>query len=158
MDFLLKYKLQPNFSDENDGKQYFICMSLFERIDNLNELSENKNLMLCLINASLIADKKQVMVAANKALHSSIANKLKTKSLNSEILFNLSPSKNINTALNTFGINSKAKEFIAVAIEENGDNASDTPFDQIIGESVPFEKLTNFSDWDKINDSAQKHD
>lgn len=46
-----------------------------------------------------VADVFPVMVAANKAVRSQIANKMVTRSVFAEILFNLSPTKNVNKIL-----------------------------------------------------------
>ena len=42
-----------------------------------------------------IVDETALCVAANKALHAFLSEKLNTKSIHSEIIFNLSPNKNV---------------------------------------------------------------
>ena len=51
-----------------------------------------------------IADEFQLLVAANKALHSKLSGSMITKGLHTELLFCLYGAKSIAEALSTFGI------------------------------------------------------
>mmetsp|Transcript_21609 Transcript_21609/g.30203 ORF Transcript_21609/g.30203 Transcript_21609/m.30203 type:complete len:179 (+) Transcript_21609:48-584(+) len=56
------------------------------------------------INAELILDEFQVLVAANKAIHYQKLGQMITKNIHAELVYNLSPNTNISSSLKQFGI------------------------------------------------------
>ena len=114
---------------------YGCCeMFLFRNVKN-SELLYNAilagDINYAMIKPSLIAHPLQVAVAVKKALlaerrtNTSLQNcpknkGLVTRSVLTEILYNLAPSKNIATSLQTYGLEKHNKDILAVAIIKQG--------------------------------------
>jgi len=74
-----------------------------------------------------------------------------TRSFQTEVLYCLSPSKNIKDALTTFGSKETDSEFIIL-----GEKQAFVQLEyQIQGEEVPLSQLTNFSQPDSIQQLYQ---
>ncbi|XP_034434403.1 EKC/KEOPS complex subunit TPRKB isoform X1 [Hippoglossus hippoglossus] len=99
-----------------------------------------------------LVDPLQVLVAANKAVHLQNTGKMKTRSLNSEMIFNLSPTNNISEAFKRFGI-SDGDDSVMVVIIHDKKNESQLVEDivtKVDGRQVPVEDLSSLSDSAKI--------
>lgn len=122
-----------------------LLVKLFDDVKNMGILKDkilNGSLECCLINPDLIYDPFQVAVAANKAL---TAEKLTTKTVYSEILFNLSISKNITQSLRTFGVDDKMKSVLVVVIAKNKEQSKEgLIFSEIEGVEVDTSKLKDY--------------
>ena len=75
------------------------------------------------INAALVSAKKivssfQLLVASNIALHNLLDGSMKTKNINSEIIFSLSPGKQISEAFRSFGVAAGDTAVAAVAVSD----------------------------------------
>lgn len=137
-------------------------MKLYRNVTNVPELRQRVlkgKLQCCIIKPSLIIHPLQVIVAANKAV---TANKLKTRTVYTEILFNLSVSKNITQSLQTFGISDNEKDILVVVIEKKEENLEDI-FKDVQGEEVALEALSEISNMNlikkvyKLNDIETEH-
>ncbi|KAJ8916101.1 hypothetical protein NQ315_004467 [Exocentrus adspersus] len=125
-------------------------IKIYRNIKNVKNLKQkliSGELKCCMIKPSLIYDPFQIAVAANKALASA---KLITKTIFSEILFNLSVSKHITRSLQTFGIDDNDENILVVTISQNGEDNSESVYSQIDGEEVELSQLKNLSDLDNI--------
>lgn len=139
-----------------------IKMKLYHNVTNVPELRQQLitgKLQCCLIKASLIIDPLQVVVAANKACTSE---KLKTRTVYTEILFNLSVSKNITQSLQTFGANDKDTDVLVAIIEKNNEN-HESIFEKVQGEEGRLDMLKDVVKLDyvkqiyKISDAEMKN-
>lgn len=125
-----------------------IKIKLFREVDNVPELRKKivaGELKCCIINPKLIVDPFQVIVAANKALVAAKHEKLVTRTIYSEILFNLSPSKNMRNSLLQFGIDDKNTDLLVAILDELG-TTSDEIFKSIEGNEYNIEELKNITD------------
>lgn len=119
---------------------------LYKNVRNIEEIKNNivkKKWNCAAINPSLILDVLQVAVAANRATISAKANTLITKSVFSEILFNLSLSTNISQSLTKFGITKDNNLLLCFFIQDK-DESGDV-IKQINGEPCPISDLCMFS-------------
>jgi len=106
---LLKFELFPTHT---------LHLFLFREVKNGAELLSKLlafELELALMNTDMIYDEFQVLIAANKSLHSLEAKDMTTKNVHSELVFNIAASKHITASLKKFGITNKS-ESILVAI------------------------------------------
>ncbi|XP_044759840.1 EKC/KEOPS complex subunit Tprkb-like [Coccinella septempunctata] len=121
-----------------------VHMRLYKNVKNVEEISKKLfegKLNCCVIKPHLIVDPFQVAVAANKAV---VAENLTTKTIFTEILFNLSISKNITASLKTFGINDTDKDLLVVSISEL-DEVKDT-VDFINGDEISVKDINKLTD------------
>ncbi|XP_072233522.1 EKC/KEOPS complex subunit TPRKB [Leuresthes tenuis] len=133
---------------------YRVTQMLFKEVKNAAELRQNAvegKINAALINPTMLVNHFQVLVAANKALHLQIIGKMKTRSLNSEIIFNLSPANKISEAFKSFGI-SGADDSVLVVVVHNKDETqllSDITA-KVDGRQVPVDDISSLSDTAKI--------
>ena len=124
-----------------------IKIYLFKDVNNVETIRNNiiKGIWNCaVIKPSLILDILQVVVAANRAVLSERSNSMVTKTVYSEILYNLSLTKNISQSLSKFGIEKDNNLLVCFLINNENDN-SDEVIKQIEGNNCPISDLSKFS-------------
>uniref|UniRef100_A0A0K2TBI6 EKC/KEOPS complex subunit CGI121 n=3 Tax=Lepeophtheirus salmonis TaxID=72036 RepID=A0A0K2TBI6_LEPSM len=101
---------------------------------------------VCFINPTFLLEPFCAVVAANKAAIAQQRKSMITKSILTEILFNLSPSSNIRDALQTFGINDESTHLLGLIFLDK--NSEATRFDAlgVQGTRIPLDNLSKFSD------------
>ncbi|KAG8005711.1 EKC/KEOPS complex subunit TPRKB [Nibea albiflora] len=131
-----------------------VTQLLFKEVKNAAELRQSAvagKINGALINPTMLVDPFQVLVAANKAVNLEKTGKMKTRSLYSEIIFNLSPTNNISEAFKRFGI-SDGDDSVLVVLVHNKDQPqllSDITA-AVNGRQVPVEDISSLSDQTKI--------
>lgn len=126
-----------------------VVLTLFTNITNAQEIRDNLkngNVDFAAINPNLIYDPFQVVIAANKAACNV---KLTTKSVHSEILFNLSFSKNITQSFQRFGLEENGKTALVAVIVKNDDAVDEVKkkiIDVVRGDVVDLVRLRDFCD------------
>lgn len=124
---------------------------LFKNVQNVGEIRSNvlSGAWQCaIVKPSLILDPLQVAVAANRAAVANTLNSMVTKTIYSEILYNLSLSKKIAQSLTKFGIE-KGQELLICFLETSEDNSTDI-IAQIAGDVCPISELSAFTDMTEL--------
>ncbi|CAC5359364.1 CGI121 [Mytilus coruscus] len=105
-----------------------ISLALFRNVENAKEVRQNVmngTFEGALLKTSMICDPFQVIVAANRAIHLKRQNKMITKNVHSEILFCLSPTKNISDSFRKFGLaDNETSVMVVVADDIDGSTMS----------------------------------
>uniref|UniRef100_A0A3Q2Q995 EKC/KEOPS complex subunit TPRKB n=1 Tax=Fundulus heteroclitus TaxID=8078 RepID=A0A3Q2Q995_FUNHE len=131
-----------------------VTQVLFKNVKNAAELRQKAmqgKLNGALINPKMLVDPFQVLVAANKAFHLHSIGSMKTRSLNSEIIFNLSPTNSISDAFKRFGI-ADGDDSVLVAVVHGRDEqqaVSDVTA-AVDGQQLPAGEVSTLSDLEKI--------
>lgn len=136
---------------ETDVDRYLI-LRLFDDVKNTRTIREKLmkgQLPCCILKAKLIYDPFQVAVAANKATLSSSRGKMTTKTLYTEVLFNISPSKNISQSLQKFGIHDDDKQLLVAFIVNDIEDVSQV-LSNIEATPLPIDKIAELADVDLI--------
>ncbi|PVD33059.1 hypothetical protein C0Q70_08507 [Pomacea canaliculata] len=102
----------------------------------------------------MVMDPFLVIVAANKAVHSQKQGKMTTKTVHSEILFNLSPSRKITESFRKFGIGDRDESLLVVVVQndqsEKTCKALQSLRETVIGEEVAVDELPSLADMSEI--------
>ena len=72
-----------------------------------------QSLSAAVLQTSYIASMFTLLSSANRALHNATHNQLKTHAIESELLYNLSPSHSISYAFKTFGVQDDSSSVVA---------------------------------------------
>ncbi|XP_073695033.1 EKC/KEOPS complex subunit TPRKB [Garra rufa] len=134
--------------------EYTVTQLLFKDLKNATELRKmavNGEIKGALINPSMVVDAFQILVAANKAVHLHKNGKMKTRSLYSEIIFNLSPTNNISEAFKRFGIsdNDSAVHIVLVHNKDEPLNI-DEIISKVDGQQIAVDRVSELTDVAKI--------
>ncbi|XP_031721666.1 EKC/KEOPS complex subunit TPRKB [Anarrhichthys ocellatus] len=131
-----------------------VTQMLFKEVKNAAELRQcavEGKIKGALINPTMLVNPFQVLVAANKAVNLQKIGKMKTRSLYSEIIFNLSPTNNISEAFKRFG-SSDGDDSVLVVLVHDKDKPqllSDITA-RVSGRQVPAEDVSSLTDHAKI--------
>ncbi|XP_074554341.1 EKC/KEOPS complex subunit TPRKB [Halichoeres trimaculatus] len=131
-----------------------VTQLLFKDVKNSAELRQSAvegKINGALINPTMLVNPFQVLVAANKAVHLQKLGKMKTKSLYSEIIFNLSPTNKISEAFKKFGISDNDDSVMVVLVHDKTETESLSDImTKVDGQQVPVEDVSLLSNLAKI--------
>ncbi|CAG8622364.1 10450_t:CDS:2 [Ambispora leptoticha] len=127
-------------------------------------LSHDQELKYAFIDAKVVLDKFQLLVAVNNAVHYEMYSKLKTHNVHSEIVYNLSPTTNISESLRRFGISDSTSEIIVVKVGGNNVEVKSHLNTLIDGEESSLDVFSRFADrscikkYYKISNNINDHE
>ncbi|XP_068163138.1 EKC/KEOPS complex subunit TPRKB [Antennarius striatus] len=131
-----------------------VTQILFKDVKNAAELRQSAiagKIKGALINPTMVVNPFQVLVAANKAFNLQNSGKMKTRSLYSEIIFNLSPTNNISEAFKKFGISDGDDSVLVVLVHSEDESKLLSDIIALVnGQQVPVEDVSSLSDQAKI--------
>nr|ACO11584.1 TP53RK-binding protein [Caligus rogercresseyi] len=136
--------------DLNQSGQLQCTLALWKDVQNAPELKKrilSQDIRdVCFINPSLLLDPFCVVVAAKKASEAQLREAMITKSIMTEILFNLSPSKNIRDSLEVYGIRDDSKTLMGLIYLDKNSEAGRLDSLGVKGTRVPLEELESMCD------------
>uniref|UniRef100_A0A1I7YV96 EKC/KEOPS complex subunit cgi121 n=1 Tax=Steinernema glaseri TaxID=37863 RepID=A0A1I7YV96_9BILA len=136
------FDLQPDPYDFTQHRYIRLC--LFRDVQNAKELGagvRDGQFDAALIRPELVFEPFVVLAAANRAIHQAAHNRLTTRSLSAELIYSLSPNRNIADSLRTFGIADTSRNLlVAIFHDETGDGMKKMG-KLIDGRAVPLEEL-----------------
>ncbi|XP_071784131.1 EKC/KEOPS complex subunit Tprkb-like [Asterias amurensis] len=131
-----------------------VYIALFKDVKNSEELKKNimaGEIDAVLLSPKMIVDPFQLMVAANKALHiKKNGLKMSTRNVNTEVLFNLSPTRNISASFKRFGLSKEDSGLVVVTLEDDAGEKVNAVERLVQGDIVPLDELSNFNDYSLI--------
>jgi len=122
-----------------------LYLGLVINVTNCKEIREKViggKLNCVLIKPSLVPSCLVVATAAAKACLAKSRSLMRTRSINTEILFNLSSSTNITESLNKFGVGESDTEILIVGV----DNSLEDVMENVSGDWVDTEHLETYLD------------
>lgn len=124
---------------------------LYENVSNVDAIrSRVVELPYAFIDASAICSVEQIMSAIYRVMIEAKYNRLRTKSLHSEILLALSPTSNIGEAFKRFGLKENTKNLFMIQITQ--DKTSNVDKTLVKGDIIEFkdESIERMSDIETI--------
>ncbi|KAJ1526722.1 hypothetical protein ONE63_008302 [Megalurothrips usitatus] len=126
-----------------------ISIALLRNVENSKDVKAkvmSGSLQCAVIKASLIVDPCQVVVAANRAAIGLSTGTMVTRSVYTELLFNLSISKNISQSLIKFGVHEDDQDILVATFDKQDASSIDSVLSEIVGRLVPLSELRNICD------------
>ncbi|CAG7724810.1 unnamed protein product [Allacma fusca] len=126
-----------------------LTRALFRNVANLSDIKRfvtAASLPFCLLKPKYIVDPFQLSVAITKAIYNQKEGTMKTNNLQSEIIYCLSPSKNISYSLKTFISDDGDTEILIVGNEK----LFHTIRTAIKGEEIPLEQIAKFTNQEAV--------
>ncbi|EFO27072.2 hypothetical protein LOAG_01411 [Loa loa] len=145
------FELLPDPYDISQRRFFRVC--LFTDVKNASELRQavmNGSIDAALIKPELVLEVFTLLAAANKAVHQAAHNRLSTRTLHAELIYSLSPDRNILESLLTFGIAEESRNLlVGIFDDENGEKMVKMA-KKIDGKPVPMTILPQMADYERI--------
>ncbi|KAL3095635.1 hypothetical protein niasHT_024461 [Heterodera trifolii] len=146
------FELRPDPYDNSQRKYLRLC--LFLNVENASDLADLVKVMdIALIRAELVLEPFILLVAANRALFQAAHNQLSTLifshffgSLSAELIYCLSPNRNIRESLATFGIAGTTRALLVAIFDDAKGKKMREAAKHIKGTPVTLEKLRENAD------------
>jgi EKC/KEOPS complex subunit CGI121/TPRKB len=141
------YELQPDPYDVTQRRYLRVC--IFRDVKNAMELSQmvrKGEIDAALVKAEMVAEPFILLAAANRAIHQAAHNRMYTRSLAAELIYSLSPTRNITESLTTFGINDNTQNLVVAIFDDDKGSKMVKLAKKIDGAPVTLEHLREIID------------
>ncbi|XP_022299190.2 EKC/KEOPS complex subunit Tprkb-like [Crassostrea virginica] len=126
-----------------------MTLMLFSEVSNAAEIRKcvmSGEFEAALLKTSMILEPFQVMVAANRAIHLNRINKMMTKNVHSEVLFSLSPSKNISDSFRKFGLADNDTSVLVVIVNDINGSTCQALKNRVKGQLTDIDNIGKYAD------------
>ncbi|KAL9712380.1 hypothetical protein Ac2012v2_003617 [Leucoagaricus gongylophorus] len=115
--------------------------------------TEREQVNYAFIDARLITSRRHLQTAVHQSILAETHNGLRTRTVHSEVLWNLSPTNSITETIRWYGVSDTTKSLLVVRID--GGSAAPGVIESRIreivqGELVPLSQLQEVTDWSMI--------
>ncbi|KAI1733072.1 kinase binding protein [Ditylenchus destructor] len=141
------YELQPDPYDFSQRQSIRVC--IFRDVKNaieLRRLLRDGDIDAAMIRPELVAEPFVLLAAANRAIHQAAHNRMYTRSLSAELIYSLSPTKNISESLNVFGIAENSQNLIVAVFDDKSGKKMVKVAKRIDGVPAPLHTLRELAD------------
>ncbi|XP_048742816.2 EKC/KEOPS complex subunit TPRKB-like [Ostrea edulis] len=128
---------------------YSITLMLFSNVENAAEIRKcvmSGEFEAALLKTAMILEPFQVIVAANRAIHLQRVKKMMTKNVHSEVLFSLSPSKNISDSFRKFGLADNDTSMFVVIVNDTDGATCQAVTSKVKGQLTDIVEVGKYSD------------
>uniref|UniRef100_A0AAF5RVY6 TP53RK-binding protein n=1 Tax=Wuchereria bancrofti TaxID=6293 RepID=A0AAF5RVY6_WUCBA len=145
------FELLPDPYDISQRRFFRVC--LFTDVKNASELKQaliDGSIDAALIKPELVLEVFTLLAAANKAVHQAAHNRLSTRTLHAELIYSLSPDRNILESLLTFGITEESRNLLVGIFDDESGEKMVKVAKKIDGKPVPMTMLPQLADYKRI--------
>ncbi|VDN05221.1 unnamed protein product [Thelazia callipaeda] len=145
------FELQPDPYDDSQKRFFRVC--LFMDVRNSSKLKEelkDGSIHAALIKPELILEVFILLAAANKAVHQAAYNKLSTRTLHAEVIYSLSPNRNISESLITFGIGEESRNILVGIFDDESGEKMVALAKKIDGQPASLSRLSQLTNYELI--------
>ncbi|KAK6103463.1 Kinase binding protein CGI-121 family protein [Brugia pahangi] len=145
------FELLPDPYDISQRRFFRVC--LFTDVKNASELRQalaDGSIDAALIKPELVLEVFTLLAAANKAVHQAAHNRLSARTLHAELIYSLSPDRNILESLLTFGIAEESRNLLVGIFDDESGEKMVKVAKKIDGKPVPMTILPQLADYERI--------
>lgn len=145
------FELQPDPYDITQKRLFRAC--IFRDVKNAVQLRQalrDGTIDVALIRPELVLEVFTLLAAANRAVHQAAHNRLSTRSLHAELIYSLSPNRNISDSLVTFGIAETSRDLLVGIFNDASGEKMIEMSKKIDGRPVSLDELPLIADYELI--------
>ncbi|KAI0077604.1 CGI-121-domain-containing protein [Panus rudis PR-1116 ss-1] len=160
--------MESFYYPQHPPESSYVHVALFTNVTNASELrdrlvkaasmagpegvAEREAVDFAFIDATLVCSTLHLQTAIVSSILAQSQGVLRTKTVHSEILWNLNPTNNISEAIRRYGIAANASNVLVVKVSSRSDSSAVLQGinDVLSGQVTPLSHLQSISDWPKI--------
>lgn len=124
----------PEYPEQNVFLAYYTGIDTSTLTTVKSELvARNPLYDYCFLSTTHLVSMEQLRCAVYKSVENSVHGTMRAKTLNTEIIFNLSPINNINDALKRFGVDDLRSDVIVITVATDAFEEIDGKVSELLG-------------------------